>query len=187
MVKFKYVIITILFCTIGAYAQSDNLSISLSYPIPMGENNFEQHSGTIDIGVKYRFLEKGTFNFGGSLNLGFYQQNIKQNNYERRTSLLQPIVFAELKGKSFRPFMGLGYTFLHTNQEFGPASGITGFIPKFDWSGLNANIGASIDILPKLFLAVQYDYTKLSSGKNLPDVDHITNVSILKIGAGMRF
>ena len=56
-----------------------------------------------------------------------------------------------------------------------------------NWNGVNLNVGASLDILPRVFLLAQFDYVKLSGGAGLPkDFPEVTNIYVFKIGAGIR-
>jgi len=165
------------------YAQQGKFSATLSYPMPLGNNMFDRNTGVLDAGVQYRFVNAGMVNLGGSLNVGYYSYTISSLEFKEKDFLIQPRVFAELQVATFRPFAGVGYTFTRFHQEFDNG----GSVVDNNWNGVNLNVGASLDILPRVFLLAQFDYVKLSGGAGLPkDFPEVTNIYVFKIGAGIR-
>ncbi|BFP40650.1 hypothetical protein FGF1_14950 [Flavobacteriaceae bacterium GF1] len=176
----KLIIALVLF-TSGLLAQTGKFSTTISYPLPMGENNFGQLDGIVDLGVAYRVITFGNLYLGGGLNVGVYDEKNETIDFVRKSSLIQPKVLVELKLTRFRPFAGLGYVFWNQKNEFPDLEDIS-----FKWNGLNFNLGVSVDILPKLFIVGQIDIIKLSGGDSLPDSSSFRNITVVKIGAGVR-
>lgn len=182
MKLFKYSGIFFLLCLYMANAQSDKFSFSVAYPIPLGEEVFKRNNGVIDVGVQYRFKELGPVMLGGSANVGFYTYEMAADGFTNRDVLVQPRIFGEVVLAKFRPFVGLGYTFTRLNEEFDfGANEITK-----NWSGINFNLGASLDLIAGLFIRGEYDFIRFL-GSDVFDVKRWNRASTAKIGLGYRF
>ena len=182
MIQKGFTILALVICC-GLYAQTEKLSATVSFPLPMGNNNFEKKSGKVDIGVQYRFFKTRLLHIGGSVNVGFYKYSQEEFRFKQKDRLLQPRVFGEFEFGKFRPFVALGYTFAHYNQEFdgGESPDV-----NFDLSGFNLNTGLSFDVVQHLFFIAQIDIVRLSD-KAIFNGRYFSNISVVKFGLGYRF
>ena len=182
----------LLIFTISAFSQNSKFSIEANYPITI-DNNFlgDDSYGIIDLGLKYRFTELNPIKIGVSLNGSVLIDNSNQNNSPQdflvTTYIIQPKVFAELNVdtvEKLHPFLGLGYTFMNF-QLSGSNNGMDVSDESDNLSGFGFNFGVAYDISNKIFVQVQYDFTKLKVD-DVPDIKFNTNVNLLKIGIGLK-
>jgi len=155
--------------------------------MPYGDDSY----GIIDLGLKYRFTELNPIKIGVSLNGGVLIDNSNQNNSPQdflvTTFIIQPKVFAEINVESvekLHSFLGLGYTFMNF-QLSGSNNGMNVSGESDNLSGFGFNFGVAYDISNKIFVQVQYDFTKLNAD-DVPDIKFNTNVNLLKIGIGLK-
>ena len=190
--KQKLLLTLLLIFTIKTFSQDSKFSIEANYPITI-DNNFlgEDSYGIIDLGLKYRFAEFNPVQIGISLNGGVLIDNSNQNNSPQdflvTTYIIQPKIFAELNLESIEklhPFLGLGYTFMNF-QLSGSNNGMDVSGESDNLSGFGLNLGVAYDISNKVFVQVQYDFTKLNVD-DVPDIKFNTNVNLLKIGIGLK-
>ncbi|MBT0608624.1 outer membrane beta-barrel protein [Aequorivita echinoideorum] len=181
----------LLIFTINTYSQDSKFSIEANYPITIDNNFLQDAYGIVDIGLKYRFVELNPIKIGVSLNGGVLIDNSNQNNSPQdflvTTYIIQPKVFGELNLESIEklhPFLGLGYTFMNY-QLSGSNNGIDVSGISENLSGFGLNLGVAYDISNKIFVQVQYDFTKLNI-KDGPNEKFNTNVNLLKIGIGLK-
>ncbi|SEP76883.1 Outer membrane protein beta-barrel domain-containing protein [Hyunsoonleella jejuensis] len=182
----------LLIFTFSSFSQNSKFSIEANYPITI-DNNFlgDDSYGIIDLGLKYRFTELNPIKIGVSLNGGVLIDNSNQNNSPQdflvTIYIIQPKVFAELNVESvekLHPFLGLGYTFMNF-QLSGSNNGMNVSGESDNLSGFGFNFGVAYDISNKIFVQVQYDFTKLNAD-DVPDIKFNTNVNLLKIGIGLK-
>ncbi len=182
----------LLIFTFSTFSQNSKFSIEANYPITI-DNNFlgDDSYGIVDLGLKYRFAELNPIKIGVSLNGGVLIDNSNQNNSPQdflvTTYIIQPKVFAELNVESvekLHPFLGLGYTFMNF-QLSGSNNGMNVSGESENLSGFGFNFGVAYDISNKIFVQVQYDFTKLNVD-DVPDIKFNTNVNLLKIGIGLK-
>ncbi|GAA4956697.1 outer membrane beta-barrel protein [Algibacter aquimarinus] len=182
----------LLIFTINAFSQDSKFSIEANYPITI-DNNFlgDDSYGIVDLGLKYRFAELNPVKIGVSLNGSVLIDNSNQNNSPQdflvTTYIIQPKIFAELNVESvekLHPFLGLGYTFMNF-QLSGSNNGMDVSGESDNLSGFGFNFGVAYDISNKIFIQVQYDFTKLNVD-DVPDIKFNTNVNLLKIGIGFK-
>ncbi|WP_411894591.1 outer membrane beta-barrel protein [Winogradskyella sp. A2] len=192
--KKPLVSLLILLSSISLFSQNKKFSIEANYPIPV-DNNFlgDEAYGIVDLGVKYRFTEVYPVKIGVSLNGGVLVDNSNQNNGAQdflvTTYMVQPKIFAELHAPSLEklhPFIGLGYTFMNF-QVSGSLNGMDVSDESDNLSGFGFNVGVAYDISNKVFIQIQYDFTKVSVDDDVPDITFNTNVNLLKIGIGLNF
>ncbi len=174
-------IIILMLCGTFGFAQDTKLSVTLGYPISLGDNTYNRNfNDIVDLGVQYRFAALKDVQVGTSLNFNYLRwpvaDNETQNNY-----LVQPRVFGELLLKNFRPQLGIGYSFNSTveSSELGSDG------DKITSNGINISVGASYDVLKSLFVHASYNYTRLSFDGETNDF--FSNVNQLQIGLGYRF
>lgn len=170
-------------------AQDEKLSVTVAYPLPLGDNFLSEYSGVADLGVQYRFLEEGTVTVGLSANAGYFSWNrtLSQLTIKDQLFLVQPRVFGELNAQAisgFRPFLGLGYSILVSKTKFdsdqtSDTSDSTG--------ALNVNFGAAYDFTDKLFGFVSYDYLNVSRDNPNLQPSYFIRGNVLKLGVGLRF
>ncbi|WP_431157821.1 outer membrane protein [Winogradskyella poriferorum] len=173
-------------------AQDSKFSIEANYPTPIDDNFVGEAVGIIDLGLKYKFATIDFVSVGASFNAGVLIDNSNQNegalDFLRTIFVIQPKVFVELNIQNLeklRPFVGVGYTFLNFK--------ISGTLNSEDVSGrtenLNGfglNLGLAYDISNKVFVQIQYDFTKVSVDNDVPDIPFNTNVNLLKVGVGLK-
>ena len=182
----------LLIFTISVFSQNSKFSLEANFPITI-DNNFlgDDSYGIIDLGLKYRFTELNPIKIGVSLNGSVLIDNSNQNNSPQdflvTTYIIQPKVFAELNVdtvEKLHPFLGLGYTFMNF-QLSGSNNGMDVSDESDNLSGFGFNFGVAYDISNKIFVQVQYDFTKLKVD-DVPDIKFNTNVNLLKIGIGLK-
>lgn len=193
----KLFLILLLAAGSQTFSQITKFSIEASYPLPIDKNFVgDQFTGIADIGLKYRIKNLRVINFGLSLN-GSYLTNSDSNyfpaydatlDYKTSLYILEPRFFAELNLKGLtklRPSAGIGYAFFISDTKFDSNTGIPN--ERTNQSGLNINIGLSYDIAKKLYILAHYDYTNLTQLESgVPKTDYNTQVSLLKVGLGLR-
>ncbi|WP_440122717.1 outer membrane protein [Tenacibaculum sp. Ill] len=192
--KYKLILILLL-CGMGSFSQNKKISLEVSYPLTI-DNNFigGRSEGVVDFGFKYRIKDFKIVNLGIGINGGLLVDDTDKSNYpqdfERTIYAIQPKIFSELNLSQLTKlhlFVNIGYSFMKMKLTNTNNSGSVDFSKLSDTlRGINAGLGVSYDILPRVFLQVQYDFSKLNSG-NSPDIDYNTNVNLLKMGAGIRF
>ncbi len=177
------------FClTFSATAQEPLLSATLSYPVVTGNNYGNKFTGVLDLGFQMRLVNTEPMHFGLSANAGYFTNSLEADQQSLNESALvfQPRLFAELDTPilfGFRPFLGLGYTFVRS-EELGISTRTTA---TFTYGGLNFNSGLSLDIDDYWFLLLQYDTIKFKNGY-APTVDiSDEGMALLKFGLGIRF
>lgn len=192
--KYKLLLILLL-CGIDSFSQNKKISLEVSYPLTI-DNNFigGRSKGVVDLGIKYRIKDFKIVNLGIGINGGLLVDDTdKSNNYpqdfERTIYAIQPKIFSELNLSQLTKlhlFVNIGYSFMKMKLTNTNNSGQVDFSKLSDTlRGINAGLGVSYDILPRIFLQAQYDFSKLNSG-NSPDIDYNTNVNLLKMGIGIR-
>jgi len=175
--------VTVLFMTIG-FAQDSKTSITLAYPIGVGDNSVASYPGVADIGVQYRMVEAGPVHIGISANAAYLSRTttLGTATIKDKVLLLQPKIFGELNILSIeklKPFLGVGYTIGNFTTTYESSNSQPDI--KNSYGGLNLNLGVAYAITDLWFLHAQYDYTKLSKGT-------FTNtITLLKLGIGLRF
>jgi len=189
----KTLLILLLNINLALFSQESKLSIELNYPIPVG-NNFigKNYTGIIDIGGKYKIIDKDVLDFGVSLNAGLLTFNNLINNSTQNYKIyaypIQPKIFCEFNIKNIKklhPYTSLGYSFIifkatGTNNEFD--------VSDFNetQSGVNLNFGLSYDFTNKFFVNGQFDFIKLQKEKGVPNSAYNTNINLVKLGIGLR-
>ena len=170
------------------HGQDHKIDVSVNYPVPFG-NNFVgvQYTSVVDIGAGYRFDESGQLSFGVSFN-GSMLFNDANPDVTVNTFLLQPRLFCELKleeAEKFHPSIGIGYSVM-VFDVVGTSNGfdVSG---SGSQSGINLNLGLSVDLTARLFARLQYDFIKLSTPEGIPSTPFNSNINILKPGIGYRF
>lgn len=178
--------------SIKGLSQDSKFSIEANYPITIDSNFVGEAYGIIDLGLKYRFIELNPVKIGASLNGSVLVDNSNQNegarDFQRTVYIIQPKVFGEFNIptlEKLRPFLGLGYTFMNF-QISGTLNGMDVSDESDTLSGFGFNFGLAYDISNKVFVQVQYDFTKVNVDDDIPDVTFNTNVNLLKIGVGLR-
>ena len=185
----SYLFFILLFgATFSMVSQEPLLSGTLGYPVLIGENYGNKFDGVLDLGFQMRIVNPEPLHLGLSANAGYLTNSVKvdQQTVHEFALFFQPRLFAELNMPilhGFRPFMGLGYAFVRS-QELGMAPPTTA---TFTYNGFNYNVGLSFDVNDNWFLIVQYDTIKFKNG-NAPTEDiSDEKMMLLKFGLGRRF
>ncbi len=162
------------------FSQNSKLSATLSYPIAIGDNLYKLRSGVVDVGIQYRFLDLQAVLLGASINGTLIGKKIKDEDYTNSIFILSPKAFLELSViKKFKPFFGIGYTYVKNHEEF---DGGTNLLDT-NGGGLGINIGASLSVSERFAIIVQYDYAKPNFEQSGP----YYNLNMLKLGVGYSF
>lgn len=191
--KYRFLLIVILFYGVNLYSQDQKFSLEASYPLTI-DNNFigDRSFGVIDLGIKYSVVNLEVLNIGLGVNGGVLVDNTNQANFpldfKRTIYTIQPKVFGEFNLRNItklHPFVNLGYSFVRISLS-GANNGqnVSGFSETL--GGVNVGLGVKYDLFSRVFLLAQYDFSKLDPG-NAPDTSYNTNFSLLKIGVGLRF
>lgn len=190
--KQKILLTLLLVLCFKVHAQDSKFSIEANYPTPIDDNFVGEAYGIIDLGLKYRFASIDFVNIGASFNAGVLVDNSNQNegprDFQRTIYAFQPKVFVELNIptlEKLRPFVGVGYTFLNF-QISGSLNGEDVSGESDNLNGLGLNLGLAYDISNKVFVQIQYDFSKLGVDNDVPDIPFNTNVNLLKIGVGLK-
>lgn len=195
--KFKIFSLFLLF-GIFANAQIKKFSIEANYPLPV-DNNFvgKNYDGVIDLGLKYRMVNLVFVNFGLALNssmltasdTGYFPEFDETLSFKSTLITIQPQFYGEInlrKLTKLRPSAAIGYSVFVTNSEYtSPETNIPD--ESRTQSGVNVNVGLSYDITGRLYIHANYDYVKLiQMDSDIPKETYNTDVSLLKIGVGIR-
>ncbi|TDS14222.1 outer membrane protein with beta-barrel domain [Maribacter caenipelagi] len=171
------------------HAQDEKLSVTVAYPLSVGDNFLANDNGIVDAGLQFRFLESSAFNFGLTANVGFFasSDNLGQFTIKNNVLLLQPRAYGEVNAETlngFRPFFGLGYTIVNSSTKFNSDQ----TPDRSDSTGaINLNLGAAYDITNDLFAFVSYDYLNVSRDNPNQNNSFFETANVLKIGVGLRF
>lgn len=171
--KFKLFILFSLFVLAFTHAQENKWNVEASYAV-VPAAGFGGNDNVFEAGIKYRFVQNKTLNFGLSINGGFFQEDSPISGNDSETNyIFQPRVFSEFKlpfSKRLRPTFGVGYSFM---------SGFENRTNSF--GGFNLNLGLTYDITDKWFVQFQYDRVSLSA---INDPEGFNN---FRLGIGFRF
>jgi hypothetical protein len=189
----KTLLILFLNLNLALFSQESKLSIELNYPIP-ADNNFigKNYTGIVDIGGKYKIINKDFLDFGIALNAGVLTfNNSKINspqNYKIYAYPIQPKIFCEFNIKNIKklhPYTSLGYSFI-IFKAIGTNNGYDISDLNDTQAGVNLNFGLSYDITSKFFVNGQFDFIKLEKENGIPNTTFNTNVNLVKLGVGLR-
>lgn len=189
----KILLITLLNFNLVLFSQESKLSIELNYPIPV-DNNFigKNYTGIVDIGGKYKIINKEVINFGIALNAGLLTFNNSKNNSPQNYKIyaypIQPKVFCEFNIKNIEklhPYTSIGYSFI-IFKATGTNNGYSVSDFNDTQSGVNLNFGLAYDITSKLLINGQFDFIKLQKEKGIPNSTYNTNINLVKLGIGIR-
>ena len=176
-------------------AQDYKWFVNLNYPITIDKNFIgENYTGFLDLGLRYYCAEFEYLSLGASFNASVLANNDNLDinslgNYKAIAFGLQPKV--TLMGKIpslevLHPFLGLGYSFYLFN--------ITGVNPGLGivengetLGGISFNGGFDIDVSDRVFIHLEYYFTRLQRSNLVPDTRYNKNINLVKLGAGYRF
>ncbi|MVO08375.1 outer membrane beta-barrel protein [Flavobacterium sp. TP390] len=175
------------------FSQESKLSIELNYPIPV-DNNFigKNYNGIVDIGAKYKIIDKNILDFGVAFNTGLLVFNNSKDSFTQNFKVyaypIQPKIYCEFNIKNvekLHPYTSLGYSFI-VFKATGTNNGYD--ISNFNdtQSGLNLNLGLSYDITNRFFVNGQFDFIKLQKENGIPNSTYNTSVNLIKFGIGLR-
>ncbi len=187
-----FILLLFSFSLSHCFSQEKKWSLEVNYPIPV-DNNFvgQNFLGIFDIGVKYRFIKTDFLNFGTGLNAGVMKFRNEEDfeYYLLFNYYFQPKLFAELAIEQlpeFRPFGYAGYSFMIFRAD-GTNYTEDLYYTSETWSGYNFGLGLVYDISDRVFIQMQYDFTRLK-GENRNSVSpYHVRVSLLKAGVGIRW
>ena len=192
--KHYFLIFSTLFTLILSQAQERKFSLEANYPVPIDDGFvFQNYTGIIDLGLKYRFYETNVLSLGAGVNgvmlkadFNSYYTNFSTTNYT-----VQPKVFSEfkLKNSKIHPYASLGWSFM-TFVAKGSTGPFDGEPIKIDDSnvqgGINLTAGTLFDVSKRVFINFQFDFTNLSKKGNVPNTSYNTQILLLKAGVGFR-
>ncbi len=192
--KHFFLILTTLFTFVLSQAQERKFSLEANYPLPIDDGFvFQNYTGIIDLGLKYRFYETNVLCLGAGVNGGMLKANF--NSYDTKIATtnytVQPKVITEfkLKNSKIHPYASLGWSFMNFVAE-GSTSSFDGELIKINdsdtQSGLNLTAGTLYDVSKKVFINFQFDFTNLNKKGNVPNTNYNTQVMLLKAGVGFR-
>lgn len=199
--KQTFLLVLLSVVTFLAYAQEQpRFSLEAGYPVGIG-NNFvkETHNGILDLGFKFRFIEKETFRAGISLSSSLFISNLEyQATFEslEPTSYLytiQPRAFGEVNfatAPRLHPAFGIGYMRLQNDVNLNGTSteNVSPSDLEFTLNGLNINLAFAYDISNSFFVQLQYDFMRLRSSERVDAVKPPRiELNFLKFGIGVRF
>ncbi len=181
---------SLFFLVFNLTAQDSKISVTLSYPIPVGDNFASSYTGIVDLGLQARLIEAGPLAIGVSANADYSRNSVDSGSttFKEAAFLIQPRVFGELNLDAiakFKPFIGLGYTFAIITAD--PPGGA---FPdkKNKYGGINFNLGAAYNITEMFFVLAQFDGVKLSRDVPQQEVaDFYSKISHIELGVGVRF
>jgi len=196
MKKFLFTSILI-FTLFFVQAQDQKWSIEANYPVMLNDNNINNSSAAIDIGLKYRLVNIPLVNLGIGINSGFIfdKSNDSSLDYKNNTYIIQPQVFGEFKlpfAPKLHPLVGMGYSIVSQNVSGDFGSGDFTYSSGAD-GGFNINLGATYDITKSFFVNANYDYINLLVKDDYEDAngqvmsfENKIKLDRLKIGVGFR-
>ena len=172
--KLRLLLILSLLILSLSHAQEKKWNAEINYAV-IPSDGFGGPDNVLDIGLKYRFIEKEKFNLGFGINGGFYRRPLgldASGFLESDTIFIfQPRVFSEVKlpfSQNLKPFIGFGYTFFESGRN------------QFDsFGGFNFNLGLRYDLSKQWFIQAHYDYVysrSIGAGFNN-----------LRVGLGFKF
>jgi opacity protein-like surface antigen len=179
----------------GLTAQNYKWKAQINYPIAFDQNFFgETYTGFLDFGISYHFLEYEYLSVGGSFNFGIFSNNdnfdiTSVTGYKAIAYSLQPKinVTGTIPGLELvHPYIGLGYSFFMFDIS-GVNQGI-GIIEDGDTiSGFTINGGLYVDLSSRVFLNLEYDFSRIPRENVVPDTRFFKNINLIKLGGGYRF
>lgn len=125
-----------------AFSQTKNFSLEINYPLEFSNGNSSDLTGIINSKVKYRFLNRESFNIGASYSIDLLTgELIFQNQSESFTShhfnLFGEIPLNSIKG--LMPFLGVGYStqsYFKTTNIYSDAGPVIPILKKIMLEGL---------------------------------------------------
>lgn len=192
--KKRLLFIAILLVSIELMAQNKNWSVGVSYPNLISIDNrgwaltdLDNATGIIDVDLKYRFINRGKFPAGVSLNYNYTHGDIDIGYNEFPTGLsflhanfFQDFNFAVLEPASF--FVSTGYSLLERRTK--------GFYEDYIeyLNGINLKGGIEYNFSKYLFFQINYQYiVVLPEDYEYPDKPRVSSIKFLKFGIGYRF
>ncbi len=188
-----------LLCGITAISmgQTSPFSIEASYPLPVDSNFFGEHyKGVADLGLKYRIKNLQIVTIGVAVNGSLFQSSDSGYfpaydeilHFKTSLYIIQPKLFSELNLKKINklhPSIGVGYSALLYTTTFDSQSNVAS--NHTNQGGVIVCLGASYDILSKVYLFTSFDYGKLTQLEaGIPKSNYNTQTSLLKFGFGVR-
>lgn len=180
----------LLFAIVRMLAQESGLSVTLSYPVTIGDNFFDEYTGYIDAGLQYRFWKKEHLQIGISANIGFYGYTWEPGTakFTYNAMLVHPRILGEFplgRQRRIRPIVGIGYGFnrIKTSVENDPNPDT-----NYTFDGVNINAGLAYNFTETLFLLAQYDWAEIDrSTQTIGNEKFNNNSHLIKLGLGYRF
>ena len=190
----KSLLLLPLFITV-LHGQNYRWTTSLNYPITIDQNFIgENYNGFLDIGLSYQCVNYDYLSIGASINAGIFSNNdnldiTSIDNFKAITYSIEPkisFIGTIPSLEVIHPFIGLGYSFFLFDIS-GVNQGL-GIVEHGDTLyGFSFNTGLQIDISNRVFINLEYDFTKVDRDDLVPDTRYNKNVNFVKLGAGFRF
>jgi opacity protein-like surface antigen len=84
------------------------------------------------------------------------------------------------------PYIGLGYSFyVFDISGVNPGLGIVEDGETL--YGFSFNLGIQTDLSDRLFINIEYDFSRVDRNDLVPDTRYNKNINLIKLGAGFRF
>ncbi len=173
---------------LSAQAQNKDWSIEINYPFSVIESFGASNQGLVGLGLKYRFANYEKWQLGASLDGTWFSTEFGADSdppqiTDVRDLFLQPRFFADLRlseNNKWHFVGGLGWTFYQVARETFLGEEQIG--DEKDWeNGLNMNLGFTLNLSARWFMATQFDMIILTGDES----DRV--LGIVKIGAGFSF
>ena len=189
--KRKIFLVVLLILSLKSVGQDQKFGIELGYPILIDDNFIgSNYSSIIDLGLSYRIARTDLIDFGITLN-SFILKSANDGSlseFDITVVGIQPSLYGEFKIEalgSFHPLARVGYTILSFSDAFDLSTGQQ-LDSNDSRSGFNFGIGAVYGITNRLFVKIEYNFTKLNKDSEVFDSDFNTNVNILLVGLGYK-
>lgn len=194
--KNKFILTALFFLSLSAVSQVKKFSVDLNYPLALKSGFDDGSKGIIDGSFKYRFKELNSMSIGASYTFDliktestFVGRKLGMNSNFHHVDL-----FSEFKLSSedkLRPFFGLGYSILFSENEYinlNPMNQIEVKAEKENNSGINMNLGFSYDLTKTFYVQSYFHYIRIFKKNYVEDGKNVgVNYNQLKLGVGYRF
>jgi opacity protein-like surface antigen len=184
-----------LFLSVSLYGQDYKGSFSLSYPITIDQNFIgENYVGFLDVGLSYHCVNYQYISIGASFDASIFSNNdnldlSSLDSYKAIAYILEPkinIVGTIPSLEMIHPFVGLGYSFLLFDiSGVNPGLGI--IEDGETLYGFSFNTGLKTDVSKRVFVILEYDFTRVERDGLVPNTRYNKNVNFIKLGVGFRF
>ena len=175
--------------------QEQNWSTTISYPVTVDQNFIgENYTGFIDLGISYCFVSHENLSVATVFNASIFSNNdnldiASIDNYKAIMFYLEPklrVIGTLSSLNQVHLYLGLGYSFFMFDIS-GVNEGLGIIKDGETLTGFSMNTGLQVDVSPRIYFNLEYDFTKVKQRNLVPNTRYNRNVNIIKLGAGLRF